>query len=79
MAAMKSSLSTRLGRWLIGEESGGGATTAGRAARGLAEAGSEGSLIELGQGFLQDGDTVVLRGVAGDTVSLGEVAGTIVP
>jgi len=44
-----------------------------------AEPGTEGSLIELGQGFLQDGDTVVLRGRAGDTVSLGDVAGTIVP
>jgi fumarylacetoacetase len=41
-----------------------------------AEPGSEGSLIELGRPFLQDGDTVVLRGAAGD-VSLGEVSGTI--
>jgi fumarylacetoacetase len=41
--------------------------------------GSEGSLIELGHPFLQDGDTVVLRGRSGDTVSFGEVAGTIVP
>jgi fumarylacetoacetase len=54
--------------------------------------GSEGSLIELtkngahpirlGDGstraFLEDGDTVVLRGRAGD-VELGEVAGTILP
>ncbi len=54
--------------------------------------GSEGSLIELtrngahpimlGDGstrtFLEDGDTVVLRGRAGD-VQLGEVAGTILP
>jgi len=41
------------------------------------EPGSEGSLIEQGRPFLQDGDTVVLRGKAGDSVSLGEVAGTI--
>jgi fumarylacetoacetase len=54
--------------------------------------GSEGSLIELtrngahpimlGDGstraFLEDGDTVVLRGRAGD-VELGEVAGTVLP
>jgi fumarylacetoacetase len=54
--------------------------------------GSEGSLIELtrngahpimlGDGstrsFLEDGDTIVLRGRAGD-VELGEVAGTILP
>jgi fumarylacetoacetase len=39
--------------------------------------GSEGSLIELGRPFLQDGDTVTLRGAAGG-VSLGEVTGTIV-
>jgi fumarylacetoacetase len=38
--------------------------------------GSEGSLIELGRDFLQDGDTVVLRGAAGE-VSLGEARGTI--
>jgi fumarylacetoacetase len=44
-----------------------------------AEPGSQGSLIELGHPFLQDGDTVVLRGGAGDTVSFGEVTGTIVP
>jgi fumarylacetoacetase len=52
-----------------------------------AERGSEGSLIELtragaepvaGRTFLEDGDTVVLRGAAG-RVSLGEVRGTIVP
>jgi fumarylacetoacetase len=36
--------------------------------------GSEGSLIELGRPFLEDGDTVVLRGA-----SLGEVRGTITP
>ena len=41
------------------------------------EPGSEGSLIEQGRPFLQDGDTVVLRGNAGDRVSFGEVAGTI--
>jgi len=40
------------------------------------EPGSEGSLIELGRPFLQDGDTVVLRGRAG-SVSFGEVTGTI--
>jgi fumarylacetoacetase len=39
---------------------------------------SQGSLIELGRPFLQDGDTVVLRGRAGHSVDLGEVAGTIV-
>jgi len=38
--------------------------------------GSEGSLLELGTGFLNDGDTVVLRGSAG-SVSLGEVRGTV--
>ena len=56
-----------------------------------AEPGSEGSLIELTRNgeapvtvaggqrtFLEDGDTVVLRGVAGD-VRLGDVAGTILP
>jgi fumarylacetoacetase len=47
-----------------------------------------GSLIELtwggrdplegGRTFLEDGDTVVLRGAAGE-VSLGEVSGTIHP
>ncbi len=40
--------------------------------------GSEGSLIELGHPFLQDGDTVVLRGRAGRSVDFGEVVGTIV-
>ncbi len=35
--------------------------------------GSEGSLIELGRPFLADGDTVVLRGAAGN-VSFGEVS-----
>jgi fumarylacetoacetase len=43
-----------------------------------AERGSEGSLIELGRPFLRDGDTVVLRGAAGD-VAFGEVSGTIRP
>jgi fumarylacetoacetase len=57
-----------------------------------AEPGTAGSLIELTWGgrdplelaggehrtFLEDGDTVVLRGRAGD-VSFGEVAGTILP
>jgi len=42
------------------------------------EPGSQGSLIELtwNEKFLEDGDTVVLRGRAGD-VELGEVSGTI--
>jgi fumarylacetoacetase len=54
---------------------------------------SRGSLIELTWGgrdpirlpdgsertFLQDGDTIVLRGRCGDRVSFGEVAGTILP
>jgi len=62
-----------------------------------AEPGTEGSLIELTRGgrepltladgrtraFLEDGDTVVLRGWCGDrsapAVSFGEVAGTILP
>jgi fumarylacetoacetase len=57
------------------------------------EHGSEGSLIELTRGgreplelpggerrsFLEDGDTVVLRGRCGDAVAFGEVAGTILP
>jgi fumarylacetoacetase len=43
------------------------------------EPGTEGSLIELGRPFLQDGDTVVRRGRAGDRVSFGAVTGTIVP
>jgi fumarylacetoacetase len=41
--------------------------------------GSQGSLIELRRPFLQDGDTVVLRGRCGDRVSFGEVSGTILP
>jgi fumarylacetoacetase len=46
-----------------------------------AEPGSQGSLIELYEGsrFLEDGDTVVLRGICDDRVSLGEVSGTVVP
>jgi fumarylacetoacetase len=46
-----------------------------------AEPGSQGSLIELteGRSFLNDGDTVVLRGSCDDRVSFGEVAGTILP
>ena len=53
-----------------------------------ADPGTMGSLIELtwggrdplegGRTFLEDGDTVVLRGAAGD-ISLGEVSGTIHP
>jgi fumarylacetoacetase len=42
--------------------------------------GSYGSLIELGAPFLEDGDTVVLRGWAGDgdeRVDLGDVVGTV--
>jgi len=45
------------------------------------EPGTQGSLIELtgGSQFLEDGDTVVLRGACGGgRVSLGEVAGTVV-
>ena len=43
------------------------------------EPGTQGSLIELGHPFLQDGDTVVLRGRCGDRLSFGEVTGTIAP
>jgi fumarylacetoacetase len=43
-----------------------------------AEPGTQGSFIELQRPFLQDGDTVTLRGRAGD-VELGSVTGTIVP
>ena len=45
------------------------------------EPGSEGSLLERwgGERFLEDGDEVVLRGVAGDRVALGEVRGTVLP
>jgi fumarylacetoacetase len=44
-----------------------------------AEPGSQGSLIELteGRAFLEDGDTVILRGRCDDLVSFGEVSGTI--
>jgi fumarylacetoacetase len=57
------------------------------------ERGTEGSLIELtrnvaeplsltdgsSRAFLEDGDVVVLRGVAGNGVELGEVRGRVVP
>jgi fumarylacetoacetase len=44
------------------------------------ERGTEGSLLELGRGFLADGDEVVLRGWCGEhAVSFGEVAGRILP
>ncbi|MEA2292775.1 MAG: fumarylacetoacetase [Solirubrobacteraceae bacterium] len=43
-----------------------------------AEPGTQGCLLELGDGFLADGDTVVLRGRAG-AIDLGEVRGTVVP
>jgi fumarylacetoacetase len=45
------------------------------------EPGSYGSLIELGHAFLEDGDTVVLRGWCGEgdnRVDLGDVVGTVV-
>ena len=44
--------------------------------------GELGSLIEMGRGFLADGDTVVLRGCCGDgdaKVGFGDVSGTILP
>ena len=47
-----------------------------------AEPGTYGSLIELGVGFLNDGDTIVLRGWCGDgddRVDLGDVIGTVEP
>jgi fumarylacetoacetase len=40
------------------------------------EPGSEGSLIELSQVFLEDGDEVVLRGRAAE-LELGEVRGRV--
>jgi fumarylacetoacetase len=43
-----------------------------------AEPGTEGSLIEQGRGFLEDGDEVVLRGRAGE-LELGEVRGRVRP
>jgi fumarylacetoacetase len=43
-----------------------------------ADPGTEGSLVERGRGFLEDGDEVVLRGRAGD-VELGEVRGHVLP
>jgi len=45
-------------------------------ASGTISAPGPGSLVELGDGFLRDGDAVVLRGACG-AVSLGEVAGTV--
>jgi fumarylacetoacetase len=42
------------------------------------EPGTEGSLIEQGHGFLEDGDEVVLHGRAGE-VELGEVRGRVLP
>jgi fumarylacetoacetase len=44
-----------------------------------AEAGSEGSMIELfrGERFLEDGDEVVLRGRAANGIELGEVRGRV--
>ena len=47
-----------------------------------AEPGTYGSLIELGAGFLADGDTITLRGWCGDgddRVELGDVIGTVEP
>jgi fumarylacetoacetase len=46
-----------------------------------AEAGSEGSMIELfrGERFLEDGDEVVLRGRAANGIELGEVRGRVLP
>lgn len=38
---------------------------------------SQGSLIERGGPFLSDGDTVILRGYAGETVGFGELINTI--
>jgi fumarylacetoacetase len=43
-----------------------------------ADPGTEGSLVERGRGFLEDGDEVVLRGRAGD-IELGEVRGRVLP
>jgi fumarylacetoacetase len=46
-----------------------------------ADAGSEGSMIELyrGERFLEDGDEVVLRGRAANGIELGEVRGRVLP
>jgi fumarylacetoacetase len=46
-----------------------------------AEAGSEGSMIELfrGERFLEDGDDLVLRGRAANGIELGEVRGRVLP
>ena len=46
------------------------------------DAGSEGCLLESGLGYLQDGDVVTMRGVAGagsdERIDLGEVTGEVV-
>jgi len=46
------------------------------------DAGSEGCLLESGLGYLQDGDVVTMRGVAGagsdERIALGEVTGEVV-
>jgi fumarylacetoacetase len=42
------------------------------------EAGTQGCLLEAQTGFLEDGDTVVMRGRSGST-DLGEVRGTVLP
>ena len=47
-------------------------------ATGTISAPEPGSLIELGQGFLADGDEVVVRGAAG-ALELGEVRGRVAP
>jgi fumarylacetoacetase len=46
-----------------------------------ADAGSEGSMIELyrGERFLEDGDEVVLRGRAANGIELGDVRGRVLP
>jgi fumarylacetoacetase len=46
-----------------------------------ADAGSEGSMIELfrGERFLEDGDEIVLRGRAANGVVLGDVRGRVLP
>ena len=47
-------------------------------ATGTISAPEPGSLVELGRGFLADGDEVVIRGRAG-SVELGEVRGRVLP
>jgi fumarylacetoacetase len=42
------------------------------------EPGTQGCLLERGQGFLADGDVVVMRGRSGAT-DIGEVRGTVIP